>query len=181
MTQQDGSASSSADSAKNRPRRSRRGWIIAGSIVGVLTLLAGGAAIVEARGGWHHGGPGHMDAEFVADRIEHRVKYVLSEVDATPEQKTQVTAILQATATDVRQLADRHTSVHRQLHDVLSAGTIDRARLEAVRADGLRLADEASQRILQGIADAAEVLSPEQRAALAARMEQRGHWHEHRD
>ena len=54
----------------------------------------------------------------------------------------------------------------------------DRARLETVRADQIRLADEASQRFVQGIADAAEVLTPEQRAALVARMQRHHDWQE---
>ena len=42
----------------------------------------------------------------------------------------------------------------------------------------LLLADEASQRIVQGIADAAEILTPEQRTALIARMDRRHRWRE---
>ena len=117
-----------------------------------------------------------MSAEFVADHVELGVKYVLREVDATAEQKAQVTTILQSTATDVYALADQHFAAHEQLHDILSAASIDRERLEAVRVGELRLADEASKRILQGFADAAEVLTPEQRVALSKHLEEHRHW-----
>jgi Spy/CpxP family protein refolding chaperone len=176
MSEQDSTHAAPNTTQNSRPR-SRRGWIVAGSVVGVLALLAGAKALVYAQGGgWHHGRGGPMNAQFVADRIEHGVKYVLSDVDATAEQKAQATAILQSAASDVRALADQHLSARKQLHEILAADTIDRARLESVRADQLRLADQASKRILQGIADAAEVLTPQQRAALAAKAEQRGHW-----
>ncbi len=178
MSEQDGSTNSSLTTTRNGPRRSRRGWIIAGSIVGVLMLVAGTKALVYANGVGGHGWRGHMSAEEIADRIELRVKYALSDVDATAEQKAQVTAILQAAATDVHALAGGHSAAHKQLREILTAQTIDRARLEAVRADGLNLADQASKRIVQGLADAAEVLSPEQRAALAEKMEKRHHWHD---
>jgi periplasmic protein CpxP/Spy len=114
-----------------------------------------------------------MNAERMADHIEHGVKYVLSDVDATAEQKAQITSIMQSTATDVHAVADQHHALHKQLHEILSAETIDRTRLEAVRTDGLRLADQASKRILDGIADAAEVLTPEQRTELAAHAQRR--------
>jgi Spy/CpxP family protein refolding chaperone len=78
----------------------------------------------------------------------------------------------------VRALKEQHVSAHKQLHEILSADVIDRARLEAVRTDQIRLADQASQRIVQGIADAAEVLTPEQRAALVARLERHHDWQE---
>ena len=111
-----------------------------------------------------------------ANRIERFVGHGLADVDATAEQKAQVTAILQSTHADVHALADRHASLHRELHTILSAPVIDRARLEGVRADGMRLADEASQRIVSGIADAAEVLTAEQRAALVAEAQRHHRW-----
>jgi periplasmic protein CpxP/Spy len=181
MSTQGGSTNSS--SANGGGRRSRRGWIVAGIAVGALALLSGAGALVYARdgGGWRHHGHGPMNAEAFADRLEDGVKYVLSEVDATADQKAQVTEILKSAATDVHALAGQHREARQQLHEILSAETIDRTRLESVRVGELRLADEASKRILQGIADAAEVLTPQQRAALAEHMEQHSHWRKSKD
>jgi len=159
------------------PQR-RRTFIIAGAVVGVLTLLVGVKAYVYAAGGgWHHGWHGEMSAEQIAGRIEGGVKYVLSDVDATADQKAKVTAILQAAATDVHALLDQHVAARTQFHEILSAPTIDRARLETVRADELRLADQASQRLVTAFADAAEVLTPEQRTKLIDEMQEHHHWH----
>jgi len=160
--------------------RARRGLLIAGVILGAITLLVGVKAYVFAKGGpgWHHGWGEQMSSEEIADRIQHGVKYMLSEVDATADQKTKVTAILQAAAQDVHGLGDQHLAARTQIHEILSAPTIDRARLENVRADELRLADQASKRIVTAIADAAEVLSPEQRTKLMDEMQKRHHgWH----
>jgi DNA-binding response OmpR family regulator len=54
---------------------------------------------------------------------------------------------------------------------VAAAPTIDRARLEALRVDQMQLADQASQRITAALVEAAEVLTPAQRADLARRLE----------
>jgi periplasmic protein CpxP/Spy len=177
MTEQNGSRSPAPETPQSAPRQLPRGWIIVGAAVGALALLAGALTAVEAHGGgWHHGHGGRMSAEALSEHIERHVKSMLSDVDATPEQETQVTSILQAAARDVHALKDQHASAHQQLHEILAAATIDRVRLEAVRADQLRLADEASKRFVEGIADAAEVLTPEQRAALVANMERHGDW-----
>jgi protein CpxP len=152
---------------------SKRGWIIAGVATGVLVML-GGAAAYARNAGWHSRGP--MSAELISDHAALGVKYALSDVDATAEQKAQVTKIMQSAATEVHGLADQHFAARKQFHEILTAPTIDRERLEAVRASELRLADEASKRILQGVADAAEVLTPEQRTALAEHIEEHRHW-----
>jgi Spy/CpxP family protein refolding chaperone len=110
-------------------------------------------------------------------RIERGVHHMLSKVDATAEQKEKVTTILKATASDVTALRDRHLADARRLGQILSAQTIDRAGLEAVRTEELGLADTASKRLMQGLADAADVLTPEQRAKLIARVEAHSRWH----
>jgi periplasmic protein CpxP/Spy len=163
-----------------RSPRARRGLLIAGAVIGVLALLIGAKAYVFAKGGpgWHHGWGEPMSSEEIADRIEHGVKYMLSEVDATADQKAKVIAILQAAAQDVHGMRDQHLAARTQIHEILSAPTIDRARLETVRADELRLADQASKRIVGAIADAAEVLTPEQRTKLMDEMQKHHHgWH----
>lgn len=170
------------DSKKPTPRAapgrwpSRRGWVIAGAVIGATMLLAGAKTLVFAHdNGWRHG-PGAMGADRFADHIEHHVKHVLSDVDATAEQEAQITSILKAAALDVHALADEHHAAHERLHELLIAPAIDRAQLETLRADQMRLADDASKRIVQGIADAAEVLSPEQRTTLAADLQRHRHW-----
>ena len=49
--------------------------------------------------------------------------------------------------------------------------------MEQVRASELALAETASKRVTQAIADAAETLQPAQRAKLAEKMKQRMAWH----
>jgi len=48
--------------------------------------------------------------------------------------------------------------------------SIDRAGLEALRVEQVKQADRASRRIVQGLADAAEALTPSQRVRLAAHL-----------
>jgi periplasmic protein CpxP/Spy len=171
----------SPDPATPRPPRTGRGLLIASALVlGVLTLLVGAKAYVFARGGgMHQGWSEPMSSEEIADRIEHGVKYLLADTDATADQRAKVTAILQSAADDVHALRDQHVADRNQFHQIFAAATIDRTRLESVRADELRLADQASRRIVTALADAAEVLTPEQRTKLMEEMQKHHHhgWH----
>jgi Spy/CpxP family protein refolding chaperone len=155
---------------QSRPS-SRRRWVIAAAIIGVATAVAGTASAAWAHKGWGHRGT--MSTEMIEEHIERGVKYVLSDIDASKEQKAQVTDILQAAAIDVHGLKDQHLAASKEIREILSAPSIDRGRLEAARASELQLADQASKRFFQGIADAAEVLTPEQRAELLQKMEKR--------
>jgi periplasmic protein CpxP/Spy len=163
----------------SQPAPSRRRWLIAGSIIGAVAVLIGATAYVRAQvGGWHHGWRGPMSAEVLSDRIEMGVKFVLSDIDATADQKARVTTILQTAAKDVHGLAGQHFAARDQIREILSAPSIDRARLETIRENELQFADQASKRALEGIADAAEVLTPEQRVQLARQMEEHHkRWH----
>jgi Spy/CpxP family protein refolding chaperone len=71
-------------------------------------------------------------------------------------------------------MRDRMRNARRQAVTLLSQPAIDRAALEALRADQLQLAEQASRRLTQALADVADVLTPAQRKQLAERA---GRWH----
>jgi Spy/CpxP family protein refolding chaperone len=117
----------------------------------------------------HHGG-------FMPGRIERMVDRALGSVDATREQRDKVTAIFDKAMDDVFALREKHLEGRRQIRDALAAPTVDRGKIEALRTDQLKLADTASKRITDAFADAAEVLTPDQRAQLARRIERWQRW-----
>ncbi len=106
-------------------------------------------------------------------RIDKGVEWVLSDVGATPEQKTRVAAIAKQTATELAPLRASHRAARRQAVELLAAPTIDRAAIERLRAEQMGSADAASRRLTQALADIAEVLTPEQRVQLKERLERR--------
>jgi Spy/CpxP family protein refolding chaperone len=156
--------------------RAWRRWIIGG--IAATGLLA-------AIGVYAHGGPGcghrarwSADAspEVMQRRLDAGVRWVLADVSATEEQQRRISEITAAALQDLRPLRDQHLAARRTAAGLLAQPTLDRAALETLRAQELALADQASRRVVQALADAAEVLTPEQRALLAARMEQRRGW-----
>ena len=128
MTEQYGSSNPTPDPSRRGQRRSRRGWIIAGTLAGVLALGVA-VATTEYGGGWHHGG--RMSAEAFSEHLDYHVKQILSEVDATPEQEAQVTTILQAAASDLYAMKAQHKAAHEELRRDVTRGWRRRDLVEA--------------------------------------------------
>ena len=124
------------------------------------------------RGGDHMGGRGFGGMLFPG-AIERRVNRVLGLVDASTEQRQKVRQILEAAGNDLYPIRQQRMENRKQIGAALAAATIDRARIEQLRQEQLKLNDTASKRMTDAITDAAEVLTPAQRAELAKRMEQR--------
>jgi Spy/CpxP family protein refolding chaperone len=99
---------------------------------------------------------------------------VLGRLDATGEQEAQVDAVLDRVAPELFALKDDHEALRQDLRAALTAPSIDPAEVESIRADGLKLADEASRVVLGAVVEVARVLTPEQRAELAEAAER---WH----
>jgi len=125
----------------------------------------------------HHGGPRHgsgpMSPERMDARIDRMAERLVSSVDGTPEQKQKVSEIAKAAATDLRELRKQGRDLRRQGMELLKAPTIDRVAIESLRTQQMSVADAISRRLSTAFADAAEVLTPEQRAKLAENIQSR--------
>ncbi len=170
-------ASETPPAGPRRPSLLRR-WRIAGVAAAVAGALALGACSHGGRAGWHDGPmSGQMDPERAARFAERMADRIISAVDGSPEQKQRIRGIAQAAVTDLAPLREQARAARRDGVALLSAATIDRAAIEGLRAKQVGLADGASKRIAQALADTAEVLTPEQRIRLAERMQRRaGRW-----
>jgi len=145
-----------------------------------LAGLAGGAALFGA-GAFAHGrrGGGPMDPAEMDERIERFVKHLGVEVDATPEQQARLAEIAKAAAKDLAPLRGQAMETRKQALELLGSPSVDRGAIERLRVEKLQHADAASRRLADALADAAEVLTPEQRKTLAERAARHGRrrWH----
>lgn len=149
-----------------RPGNTRR-WFAGLAALGGLGLLGAGA---QAHGWRRHGGG---DGEHAARRIERRIDRLVRHVGGTAQQKDRLVAIATAALAELRPLREQRRSARLRGLDVLAAPAIDRAALEQARVAQMQAAEAASRRMAQALADAAEVLTPEQRARAVARARQR--------
>jgi Spy/CpxP family protein refolding chaperone len=123
---------------------------------------------------WHHRWwSAQADLERIHTRIDRGVGYALDRIDASTVQKRRVAEIFRQAASDLWPLREQHRSARSEMRNILAAPAIERGKLEALRAAQLQLGDAASKRLLQAVADAAEVLTQEQRAALIELIERR--------
>ncbi len=151
----------------------RRRWVavLALAVAGMLGFAAGK---VHSSPWMHHWAFNRLDADEITFFVQHRINKALSKVDATQEQRDKIDAIAKATVSDVFALKKDPDARRAKVVAILKADTIDRAALEEIRAERLSAGETASKRIVQAIADAADVLKPEQRRELLADWER---WH----
>ena len=169
------------------PARSRRRFltgVVTGGLLG--SLLAGGIGMyarAHPNPGWWlcagHGFGGYdrqgpLDPEMAGERAAFATDWILSRINASAEQRQQVQAIVQGAVKDLMLLREQHRQHRQALREALAQPTINRATLGDIRQAELQLADAASSRLVDALADAAEVLTPEQRTELA---ELAARWH----
>ena len=165
----------SASGADKPRRRFIRRVAIVTAIAG-LTSGIGIKAFAHSYGGWHRGGfmGAAIDPAMMDEHLDRMLKHLYVEIDATDAQKQQLAPVVKAAAHDLLPMRAQFQDARRQAVDLLSRERVDRAALEALRADQLRLAEQASIRFTQALADMADVLTPAQRKQLAERI---GRWH----
>jgi Spy/CpxP family protein refolding chaperone len=142
-----------------------------------VALLAGVAgnllppAFAQGFGMHHDWGGGFMGGTptqaQIDDRIDRMTKHMAIELDATADQQAKIAGIAKSAITDLRAMREKAQAARAQAVSLLTAQTIDRTAIERLRTEQIALAETASKRIAQALADSAEVLNPEQRKKVA--------------
>lgn len=129
-------------------------------------LSAGVVALAAQNGGM---GALHHGMMMSGDHVDHMLKHLYVEIDATDAQKSQIEPLVKQAMSDLAPLHAQAQSAHTQFFDALV--TADRASLEAAREAHLQLVEQGSKRIVQLIADVDGILTPTQRQALANHLQ----------
>jgi periplasmic protein CpxP/Spy len=164
----------------------RRRWplIAAGLLAVTLTGAAATHAVSEGFGHGRWGPAGFMgrmgaplDAAQAEDRADRMVRHLAIEIDATPQQQERLRAIVKAAVKDLFPLREQARANRERAQTLLTQPTVDRVAIEAFRVEQMAMADAASKRIAQALADATEVLTPEQRRKIDEHLTaRRSHW-----
>ena len=177
---------------RNRPELEpdARPWPRSGLQVGgliaalVAIVLLGGvllsSSFANAAGHWfgrhrHGGEEGRFDPERAHEHARLAVEWLSGYVDVDDAQREQLDSILSRSVDDLVELSQGHQSNRGAFVDLLRQPVIDRAALEEIRRSELDLAEEASRRLVDALADAAQVLTPEQRGQLVELAERFHH------
>jgi len=166
--------------AEDKPRRRFLRRTAIATIVGGIASGIGVQAFAQGGGHWGWRRAGFTGAPFDPAKLDEHLDRVLKhfyvEIDATDAKRVQLAPMVKDAARDLLPVRARVHEARRQAVELLSQENVDRAALEALRSDQLRLFEQASRRFTQALADVADVLTPEQRKALAEHISRRhGH------
>jgi periplasmic protein CpxP/Spy len=150
-------------------RQTLAAFVAGAALVGGIGVFAGAESISD----WHHGMMmgGTPGAAEISNHVEHVLKHFYVEIDATDAQKAQIEPLVKQAVADLLPLHSQLRTAHTQALQALMQPTVDRGTLETARAQHLQLADQASKRITQLMADVGDVLTPAQRTALGERLQ----------
>lgn len=159
------------DSQATRTPGTARRWIMAAALA-----VAVGATGVAAAGGLHGHGRGHhgpVDAATMAKHIDKMIEKVAP--DATAQQKMRLAEIAKSAHADIAPIHAQLREGHKKAHELLMQPVVDRVALESLRAENMQRMDALSKRLLTAVADASDILTPEQRARFHKHMKRRMH------
>lgn len=145
----------------------------------MAALLAGSLAVTAGAPAFAKGDGMPFDPAKFQERIEKRVDKALNGTDATQDQKKQVVGILQAAFTDLKPLHEKRAENRKALRAAMEAPTIDAAKIEQIRQEQMKIADDSSKRFTKALVDAGNVLNAQQRQAFFKTWGERN-WGDHR-
>jgi Spy/CpxP family protein refolding chaperone len=156
------------ESKSRGPRlsRFRRLALLALPLAGLLAVSSAYANTDDdagqGAGQWHHGRGG--------ERMGFPLHHLLGAAGATEAQKAQIKAIFVGLRPQMQSLRTERMKVHQQLAQALTAPTVDPGTVERLRQQQVKLADQSSALMTQGLVKASQVLTPEQRQKVSAEL-----------
>lgn len=141
---------------------------IAAFLLGSALAVGAGALAVE-----RHLGP-HSAADAGA-HVDHMLKHMYVEIDASDTQRAQIDTLVKQAMQELLPMREQLHGAHAQALELFGQASMDRAALEAARAQNMQLAEQGSKRLVQLLADVGDVLTPAQRKKLAAHLGQFAH------
>jgi Spy/CpxP family protein refolding chaperone len=150
---------------------------LAAGLTGAVATAAVGATAMSHYGfgpGWHGGwrggfGRAPLSPAEVEQRADRAVRHLAVEIDASADQQEKLRTIVRGAVKDLLPLREQMRADRQRAIDLLTGPSVDRGAIERFRAERLAIADTASKRIAQGLADMAEALTPEQRRQIGER------------
>ena len=128
--------------------------------------------VVETGWGHHRSRFSDMtDAEIEAT-IRRGVAHLAIEIDATDDQQQKIIAIVTPAVLDMKQTRAEMHETGQEFATLLTAPVVDRAAVDALRAEKLAEVDEISKEWTNVVTEVAMVLTPEQRETISERIEE---------
>ena len=164
--------------SSRRRRHRRRRWLLFGLPIAAIAGLFAARAFAH---GFRQGCGGYdeeMSEEELRDRREHMVDFAARYLDATPQQKTRLSALATELSPQFVALRKEGRALRDKAQQAVRAD--NRPQLEEVRKQGIALAERASQQWLAAYGKLADILTPEQREQLADHLQYGHHggpWH----
>jgi len=140
----------------------------------LAALLAGSLAVTAGGVAAYADNVKTFDPAKFNQRIEKRVDRALTGTDATAEQKQKVSTIIEKAYADMKPLHDKRVENRKAMTDAMQAPTIDKAKIETLRQEQMKVADQGSKRFTQALTDAGDVLTAQQRQAFFKNWSDRG-------
>src|SRR5262245_9143546 len=184
------SASPMTTSAVARPGRLAKiavalalGLGLAGIGAFATTSFSQGFGPPFGHGYWHgpgnwHGGPfgGGFDPARAEERADRMIRHISVEADATAEQQEKLRGIVKNAVKDMLPMREKMVAARQQARELVFGQSVDRAAIEKLRSEQIGTVDALSKRFTQAVADAAEVLTPEQRRKLEGLLPSASGW-----